>query len=96
MAERLFEAMDGGSPTAGGVGLLRLDRCTASAEIAQVTFSGGVSEYIYGREAKSYGDLGVLLAQEISARAAAGDPSSNARAKAFAPPSSARRNTPCR
>ena len=61
MADRLFEAMNGGSPTAGGAGLLRLDPLAAGAEIAQVSFSGGVSEYIYGREAQTYGDLGVLL-----------------------------------
>jgi ethanolamine utilization protein EutA len=33
-----------------------------------VTFSGGVSEYIYGREAAAFGDLGMLLAQEVRAR----------------------------
>jgi ethanolamine utilization protein EutA len=69
MAERLFEAMEGASPTAAGSGLLRLDPLSSRAAIDLVTFSGGVSEYIYGREAASYGDLGVLLAQEIRARA---------------------------
>jgi ethanolamine utilization protein EutA len=68
MADRLFEAMDGGSPVIGGTGLLRLDPLTSRAAITQVTFSGGVAEYIYGREAHTYGDLGVLLAQEIRAR----------------------------
>src|SRR6476620_2822535 len=57
MADRLFEAMSGGSPAVEGVGLLRLDALAAGAEIAQVSFSGGVSEYIYGREAQTYGDL---------------------------------------
>ena len=33
-----------------------------------MTFSGGVAEYIYGREAQSYGDLGAPLAEEIRAR----------------------------
>ncbi len=69
MAERLFEAMQGASPTAAGSGLLRLDPLSSRAAVDLVTFSGGVSEYIYGREAASYGDLGVLLAQEIRARA---------------------------
>jgi ethanolamine utilization protein EutA len=69
MAERLFEAMEGGSPTAARSGLLRLDPLSSRAAVDLVTFSGGVSEYIYGREAASYGDLGVLLAQEIRARA---------------------------
>src|SRR5207302_1755524 len=68
MAERLFEAMQGGSPKAGGAGLVRLDPLTHRAAITEVTFSGGVAEYIYGREATTFGDLGVLLAQEIRAR----------------------------
>jgi ethanolamine utilization protein EutA len=68
MADRLFEAMDGGSPVAGGRGLLRLDPLARRGEVAEVTFSGGVAEYIHGREAASHGDLGMLLAQEIRAR----------------------------
>jgi ethanolamine utilization protein EutA len=68
MADRLFEAMSGGSPMSGGSGLLRLDPLSSRSAIDHVTFSGGVSEYIYGREAQSYGDLGVLLAQEIRSR----------------------------
>jgi len=68
MADRLFEAMGGGSPQAGGSGLLRLAALSTRAAIDQVTFSGGVAEYIYGREAETYGDLGVLLGQEIRAR----------------------------
>ncbi len=68
MADRLFEAMDGGSPVAGGRGLLRLDPLARRGEVAEVTFSGGVAEYIHGREAESHGDLGMLLAQEIRAR----------------------------
>jgi ethanolamine utilization protein EutA len=70
MADRLFEAMAGGSPEAGDSGLLRLDPLRTRPRIDQVTFSGGVAEYVYGREGQSYGDLGVLLAQEIRARVA--------------------------
>jgi ethanolamine utilization protein EutA len=65
----LFEAMDGGSPAAGGRALLRLDPLSPSPAVEQVTFSGGVAEYIYEREARTYGDLGGLFAQEIRARA---------------------------
>jgi ethanolamine utilization protein EutA len=68
MAQRLFEAMQGGMPTAAGSGLLRLDPLSSRGSMDQITFSGGVSEYIYGRAAESYGDLGALLAQEIRAR----------------------------
>jgi ethanolamine utilization protein EutA len=70
MAERLLEAMAGRSPAIGGSGLLRLDPLTTSATIDVITFSGGVAEYIYGRETASYGDLGGLLAREILDRAA--------------------------
>jgi ethanolamine utilization protein EutA len=68
LAEKLFEAALGGSPSLSGGGLLRLDPLTGSTSIDQVTFSGGVAEYIYGREAQSYGDLGAALAHEIRAR----------------------------
>jgi ethanolamine utilization protein EutA len=70
MVDRLMEAMAGGSPTAAGHGLLRLDPLVIPGRIDQITFSGGVSEYIYGREAEMFGDLGVLLAQEIRERLA--------------------------
>ena len=68
MADCLFAAMAGGSPAAGGRALLRLDPLSQRRALQQLTFSGGVAEYIYGREAQAYGDLGVLLAQEIRAR----------------------------
>lgn len=37
-----------------------------------VTFSGGVSEYLYGREQNSFGDLGGSLARAIASAAARG------------------------
>src|SRR5262249_50820609 len=36
---------------------------------ATVSFCGGVAEYIYGGNAKSFGDLGLVLASEIRTRA---------------------------
>ena len=96
MADRLMEAMAGGSPTAAGHGLLRLDPLAARGPVDQITFSGGVSEYIYGREAEMFGDLGALLAQEIRERLASSPPSSSPRPKASAPPSSAPPSTPPR
>jgi len=68
MAERLFAAMRGEVPAVQGKSLLRLDPLTAERPIDQITFSGGVSEFIYGNESKSFGDLGPLLAAEIRAR----------------------------
>jgi ethanolamine utilization protein EutA len=74
MADRLFEAMQAEVPKVDGHGLCRLDPLTHRGVIDQVTFSGGVSEYIYGREATGFGDLGMLLAQEIRARVEAWGP----------------------
>jgi ethanolamine utilization protein EutA len=68
MADRLFEAMRGGSPRAGGADLLRLDPLTNRCEISDVSFSGGVSEYVYGGEAKGFGDIGPELAAELRSR----------------------------
>ena len=68
MADKLFETMRGGAPTAQGVNLLRTDPLTQRGPVAQIQFSGGVSEFIYGNEAKKFGDLGPLLAAEIRAR----------------------------
>jgi ethanolamine utilization protein EutA len=39
----------------------------APAPVAAVVFSGGVSEYIYGRESRTFGDLGPLLGRQIRA-----------------------------
>ena len=69
MADKLFEAMRGGAPHSAGRQV-----CSApipspiAAPVAQIQFSGGVSEFIYGNEAKKFGDLGPLLAAEIRAR----------------------------
>jgi ethanolamine utilization protein EutA len=68
MADSLFEAMKGGSPRADGAELLRLDPLSWRGKLSDVSFSGGVSEYIYGGEAKAFGDLGPQLAAEVRAR----------------------------
>jgi ethanolamine utilization protein EutA len=71
MADRLIETMRGGSPTAQGVCLLRTEPLKHRDPVAQIQFSGGVSEFIYGNESQKFGDLGPLLATEIRARAEA-------------------------
>jgi ethanolamine utilization protein EutA len=68
MADRLFEAVRGGSPRAGGADLLRLDPLGYRGAISDVSFSGGVSEYIYGGDSRTFGDLGPQLATELRAR----------------------------
>ncbi|MEA2982229.1 MAG: ethanolamine utilization protein EutA, partial [Alphaproteobacteria bacterium] len=68
MADKLFEAMRGGAPQADGKTLLRTDPLAHRGPVVQLQFSGGVSEFIYGNEAKKFGDLGPLLAAEIRAR----------------------------
>jgi len=74
MTDRLFEAMQGGSPKVGSSPLLRLDPIATQAKIDEVTISGGVSEFVYGREKGSFGDLGPLLAKEIRTRIEAWGP----------------------
>lgn len=63
MADRLFAAMKSGRSD-----LLRLDPISFTGDIDAVTFSGGVSEYVYQKEFTDFGDLGPLLAAEIRAR----------------------------
>src|SRR3974377_1848551 len=77
--------MRGGSPKAGGGGLLRLDPLTWRGEVSDVSFSGGVSEYIYGGEIKSYGDLGLELAGELRPRLQGGLPRARREARIRAP-----------
>jgi ethanolamine utilization protein EutA len=68
MADRLFDAVGGGSPRAGGADLLRLDPLSYRGDLSDVSFSGGVSEYIYGGDSRAFGDLGPELAAELRAR----------------------------
>jgi ethanolamine utilization protein EutA len=68
MADRLFQAMSSRSVDENTKELLRLDPLELSDKPDVVMFSGGVSEYIYGREKSNYGDLGPMLAAAISSR----------------------------
>jgi ethanolamine utilization protein EutA len=74
MAERLLEAALGGSPKVGATPLLRLDPIAAGGKIDEVTISGGVSEFVYGKEKGNFGDLGPQLAEQIRNRIAAWGP----------------------
>ncbi len=69
MAERLFEAMLGGDEVSPATAaLLRLDALSGRRPPDAVCFSGGVAEYVAGREARNFGDLGAALARAIVAR----------------------------
>jgi ethanolamine utilization protein EutA len=74
MADRLFEAISSADLSGDTSALLRLDRLKNTSPPDAVTFSGGVSEYIYGRQSEGFGDLGPLLAQAILRRVAAWGP----------------------
>ena len=68
MAERLFEAVSARQLSKETAALLRLDPLANKQRPEMVSFSGGVSEYIYGRDATAYGDLGPLLGAAIRRR----------------------------
>jgi len=61
MARTLFDLIAGGAPPWSE--LLAMPQLAKQPPLDGILFSGGVSEYIYGREAGSFGDLGALLGQ---------------------------------
>ncbi len=74
MASRLFETISAAHLSAETAGLLRLDPLKNQRRPDVVTFSGGVSEYIYNRQDSGFGDLGPLLARAIKKRVDAWGP----------------------
>lgn len=68
MAGRLFEIVSKPAIGAAAAALLRLSPLRNARRPDVVTFSGGVSEYIYGREVRAFGDLGPVLARAILGR----------------------------
>jgi ethanolamine utilization protein EutA len=68
MADRLFEAISCPTLAAATRELLRLDAMQNARPPDVITFSGGVSEYIYGRQSNSFGDLGPRLARALLVR----------------------------
>jgi ethanolamine utilization protein EutA len=67
MADELFKAIPG---PAGAVGthLTRTPNLTYRGPVDELTFSGGVSEFVYERQKTPFNDLGQVLAEEIRAR----------------------------
>jgi ethanolamine utilization protein EutA len=68
MADRLLEAIGAAPLSEDTAELLRLEPMAAKVKPQILTFSGGVSEFIYGRETASFGDLGAPLAHAIRTR----------------------------
>ena len=69
MADRLMQAVRLPAVDAELAALLRLDPLRNDRAPDVLTFSGGVSEYIYGREGAAFGDLGPALARAVLRRA---------------------------
>lgn len=69
MADRLFEIARNAEISDMSAGLLRLEPLPDAPAPDVLTFSGGVSEFIYARQAQDYGDLGPLLADAVLRRA---------------------------
>src|SRR5713226_9376480 len=74
IAERLFEVISRPVLRAESNALLRLDPLRNERKPEAISFSGGVSEYIYGREREAFGDLGPALARAILERVKAWGP----------------------
>src|SRR5579859_4858594 len=70
LAEYMVEHLLGEVRVNPGVAshLLRTAPLGDRSNIAAITFSGGVSEFIYGRAERTFGDLGPLLAEAVRAR----------------------------
>jgi ethanolamine utilization protein EutA len=68
MADRLMEIISFDAISPGTDALLRLPPITWRGRIDVVTFSGGVSEFIYGNADRNFGDLGQALARAIHRR----------------------------
>ena len=68
MAMRMVEAAGLAPLSPETEQLLRLAPLEGEVEITALIFSGGVSEFIYGRAEGSFGDLGLLIAKHLRAR----------------------------
>ena len=68
MADRLFEVVRLKSLPEESLKLLRLPPLSHRGKIDAITFSGGVSEFIYDHRPGDFGDLGALLATEVKQR----------------------------
>ena len=70
MADIVFDVLSGGAMEPLTRSLMLTDGLHGHrmSDIDHVVFSGGVSEYVYGHTAESYGDLGPELGREVRQR----------------------------
>ncbi len=72
MADLLAAAIAETPPPQAALDLYLTDPAPGFEGVEGLMFSGGVSEYVYGREDRDFGDLGPSLGRAIAARAEAG------------------------
>jgi ethanolamine utilization protein EutA (predicted chaperonin) len=72
LAEAAIALIRGDEPSGVAQRLLLTEPLARPSKPAAMTFSGGVSEYIYGRETRDFGDIAPLLAGRIAAACSAG------------------------
>ena len=72
LAEAAIAFIRGAKPTALGEWLALTEPLAPAVAPDLITFSGGVSEYIHGREARQFGDIARLLADRIAQACAEG------------------------
>ncbi len=72
MADALLRVLSGASTPADRAELLLTDPITDFSGVTGVMCSGGVGEYVYGREQRDFGDLGKHFGQALRARLDAG------------------------
>jgi ethanolamine utilization protein EutA len=72
MADAIVAAATQNHPPAAVRALFLTDPLPSLEGIDAVMFSGGVSEYVYGNEARDFGDMGKVLGARLAARIAHG------------------------
>jgi ethanolamine utilization protein EutA len=68
LADCLFQVISNGGLSLLAERLMQTPQLSFNGKPDIVVFSGGVSEYIYGYESESFGDLGIILGEEIRKR----------------------------
>lgn len=71
MAEALFGMLLGAQPPSSDLSIISFAQLPPRDQIDGILFSGGVAEYIYGREQRSFGDLGSYLGGALRKQAQA-------------------------